>query len=192
MMKNVVLIDYQNVPREIENLDLLSSADCEVWVFLGPNQKKVPAALLNGPRVKPIRISRDGDNAADFHIAFYLGRMSRDEQPPYFHIISKDKGFDPLCKHMKEKSLGLHIERVESIEEVLFVKAKAAIEKDCVAYVLNRLSRVHKPKKLKTLRSSARRWLEGDEALAEKVIKTMKARKLISVDANDNVTYPGA
>jgi len=49
-----------------------------------------------GERAEYVRISGNGSNALDFHIAFYIGQLAAHEPDAYFHIISKVTGFDPL------------------------------------------------------------------------------------------------
>lgn len=34
-------------------------------------------------------------------IAYYIGRLAADEPGAAFNIISKDKGFDPLVRHLR-------------------------------------------------------------------------------------------
>jgi len=42
-------------------------------------------------------------------------------QTPYFHIISKDKGFDPLIKHLKDRKI--FCSRSASVLEIPLVKS---------------------------------------------------------------------
>ena len=55
-------------------------------------------------------------NALDFHIAYYLGVLASVEPLGFFHIISKDTGFDPLIQHLKNKKI--FAARSASIEEM--------------------------------------------------------------------------
>ena len=98
MRKNVVLIDYESV--QPESIDVLLQDHFSVMLFLGSNLTKIPFELAvamqrMGSRAEYIKISGNGPNALDFHIAFYIGQMSGLDPAAYFHIISKDKGFDP-------------------------------------------------------------------------------------------------
>jgi hypothetical protein len=52
-----------------------------------------------------MRISGNGSNALDFHIAFYIGQLAQEDPRGFFHIISKDTGFDPLVTHLKSKQI---------------------------------------------------------------------------------------
>ncbi|MCY1388718.1 PIN domain protein [compost metagenome] len=58
-----------------------------------------------GDRADYIQLDTPGQNALDFHVAYYLGRLAVEEPDAFFHIISRDKGFDPLIKHLKGKSI---------------------------------------------------------------------------------------
>lgn len=94
-------------------------------LFCGANQTKVPfeiAATLQklGPRAEYVKIAGSGPNALDFHIAYYVGYLAADHPGAFFHIISRDKGFDPLIQHLKSKKI-LAI-RSESIADIPLVK----------------------------------------------------------------------
>jgi PIN domain len=105
---NYVLIDYENVQPEA--LTVLEAEHFKVIVFVGASQTKVTfeaaAALqLMGDRAEYIKISGNGSNALDFHIAFYIGKLAAIDPTAYFHIISRDTGFDPLIQHLKAKKI---------------------------------------------------------------------------------------
>ncbi|MNF75384.1 hypothetical protein D3C84_574480 [compost metagenome] len=108
MRTNYVLIDYENV--QVQSLELLQQPHFKIRVFLGPNNTKLPTELAVaiqrfGDRADYIQLDTPGQNALDFHVAYYLGRLAAEDQDAFFHIISRDKGFDPLLKHLKGKSV---------------------------------------------------------------------------------------
>jgi hypothetical protein len=124
MRKNYVLIDFENV--QPESLAMLQHEHFEVKLFLGANQSKVPFEIANAMqsmcgRAEYVKISGNGSNALDFHIAYYLGQLSVKEPHAYFHIISKDTGFDPLIDYMKTK--GISVIRENTIEDIPLLKA---------------------------------------------------------------------
>lgn len=127
---NYVLIDFENVqPR---NLELLQKHPFEVYVFVGENQTKIPYDLAEamqamGEKARHIKISGNGPNALDFHIAFYIGQLAAEDPEGYFHIISKDQGFDPLIRHLRNQ------------------KIKALREKDLAEIPLLRISNALRP-----------------------------------------------
>ena len=108
MKTNYVLIDLENVTPE--HLALLNKDNFRVYVFVGANQPKIPLPIVKavqsmGERAQYIEISGAGPNALDFHIAFYIGQISIRDENAYFHILSKDTGFDPLIAHLKQNHL---------------------------------------------------------------------------------------
>lgn len=123
MRTNIVLIDSENVKPE--SIEKLTYEHFRVMVFVGKNQTRLDFALVHavqslGSNGKFIKISGDGPNALDFHIAYYIGKLSATEPGAYFHIISKDKGFDPLIKHLNEQQI--FCSRASSISEIPLVK----------------------------------------------------------------------
>lgn len=105
---NFVLVDFENVqPKDI---GLLKDGSFKVKVFLGPNQSKIPVSLAAalqslGESAEYIILETAGNNALDFHIAYYIGALSAVEPTAFFHVISKDSGFDPLLKYLKGKKI---------------------------------------------------------------------------------------
>lgn len=105
---NYVLVDFENVqPKDI---GLLKDGPFKVKIFLGPNQSKIPVSLAAalqslGENAEYIILETAGNNALDFHIAYYIGALSADEPAAFFHVISKDSGFDPLLKYLKGKKI---------------------------------------------------------------------------------------
>lgn len=105
---NYVLIDYENV--QVKSLALLKGDQFRVRVFLGPNNTKLPVDLVLamqefGDRAEYIVLETPGANALDFHIAYYIGVLATADPSGFFHIVSKDTGFDPLIKHLKSKKI---------------------------------------------------------------------------------------
>jgi len=77
---------------------VLDKEHFKVIVFIGANQVKVSfevASVLQrmGERAEYIKITGNGSNALDFHVAFYIGQLAAKEPEAYFHIVSKDTGF---------------------------------------------------------------------------------------------------
>jgi len=120
---NIVLIDSENV--QPDSIEKLAYEHFRAIIFLGANQKRIDVDIVKavqalGSGGEYIQISGNGPNALDFHIAFYIGKYSKEYPEAYFHIISKDKGFDPLITHLKEKKI--FCSRWTSISEIPLVK----------------------------------------------------------------------
>jgi hypothetical protein len=158
MRTNYVLIDYESV--QPEDLLALRHEHFRVIVFVGAHQNKVAygmAAALQqmGPNAQYVKISGTGPNALDFHIAFYVGRLAEREPEAYFHIVSKDAGFDPLIVHLKAQKL--RALRVTTVGEIPLLKAgNAKSTPDRVAIIVADLGRrgAAKPRTVATLTST--------------------------------------
>jgi hypothetical protein len=124
---NYLLLDYENIHPK--NLSLLSGHPFKVLVFAGANQTKVPlelAAALQpfGKAAEYITISGSGRNALDFHIAFTIGELSKEDPERCFYIISKDTGFDPLIEHARKKKI--HVSRLNNIGDIPLLRTPGA------------------------------------------------------------------
>lgn len=105
---NYVLIDHENV--QPTDLALLDREDVRLWVFVGAGQVRISSELAiqmqaMHERAAYVRISGNGSNALDFHVAFYIGQLVKDDARGFFHIISRDTGFDPLVEHLKTRKV---------------------------------------------------------------------------------------
>jgi len=155
MRTNYVLVDYENVqPATISALD---QEHFKVVVFVGANQSKVSfevASLLQriGSRASYIKISGNGSNALDFHIAFYIGQIAATDPDAYFHIISKDTGFDPLITHLKTKKiLACRSRDVSDMPIVKAANSKSPVEKLAVIVAHLQQRGANRPRTVKTL-----------------------------------------
>lgn len=124
MRTNFVLLDSENVKPE--SIEKLKHDHFRVVVFVGANQKRLDFPIVNavhslGSNGSYVQISGHGPNALDLHIAYYIGKFSAANPDAYFHIISKDKGFDPLIKHLKEQKI--FCSRSSSVSEIPLVKS---------------------------------------------------------------------
>ena len=127
MAESVLLVDYENIGK----IDLSGIPDgVRVPFFFGGSQRTVPteflkAALKLGERFLPIDIEGQGKNALDFHIAFYLGEYLARAPHTACVILSKDKGFDPLVRHLNRR--GFAVRRANSMAEALASRGAPAV-----------------------------------------------------------------
>lgn len=195
---NYVLIDYESVQPEA--LSVLHEDHFRLIVFVGATQAKVAfetAAALQrmGERASYIKIAGSGPNALDFHIAFYIGQLSLQDSSSYFHIISKDTGFDPLLQHLKDrKILAARWRDVSEIPLLKISNAKLPGEKVVliVAHLQSRGSA--RPRKVKTLSNTINALFQNQLAESELValINELQAQALISIsDTNVSYSLPG-
>jgi len=112
------LIDFENVQPKA--LDRLQPGSARIKVFLGQHQSRLMLELVQalqpfGKDAEYIQIQGSGPDAVDFHIAFYIGRLAAAHPGASFTIVSKDRGFDPLIKHLG--TLGIACRRLPEIPE---------------------------------------------------------------------------
>jgi PIN domain len=158
MRTNYILIDFENVqPDSLEQLD---HDQFKLLVFLGAHQGKVPVEVATsvqplGQRAEYIQISGSGPNALDFHIAYYIGLLAAADPSAYFHIISKDSGFDPLIQHLRSKKI--FARRATAIFDIPLVKvcnSKSILERIELILAKLRQPNVPKPRTVKKLGST--------------------------------------
>ena len=194
MRQNIVLIDFENVQPDI--IAALAQDHFRVLVFVGAHQTKVPfetAASLQrlGSRAEYIKVSGSGANALDFHIAYYIGKLAAADPTAYFHIVTKDTGFDPLIAHLKNNKI--LVRRVKEIGDIPLIKAvNTKTPKERVEIVLEKLHqpKATKPRSVKTLKSAVaslfQKQLSEEELVA--VIDTMVKSGAITIEGT-KVTY---
>lgn len=194
MSTRYLLIDFENV--QPKNLQSLTDHKFKIIVFVGANQAKVPfdlalAMQTLGDRAEYVKINGSGKNALDFHIAFYIGELAAKDSTASFHIISKDTGFDPLIKHLKNRKI--QVQRQRDLGEIPALRVSSATSDDekINAIVKNLAGRGQaRPRKVKTLANTINalftQLLDEGELLA--LIDELKKRKYIVVNQG-NVSY---
>ena len=194
MLTNYVLIDFENV--QPKNLEILTNHPFKIFVFVGANQAKLPfdlaAAMQDlGDNAKYIKISGNGQNALDFHIAFYVGQLSLQDPDGYFHIISKDTGFDPLIKYLKARKIKIQRERDLAEIPVLRISRSTSNDEKIAAIIKNLAGRGQsRPRKVKTLANTINslftKKLEESELMS--LVNELQERKYIVINQG-NVSY---
>ncbi len=194
MATNYVLIDFENV--QPSNLEVLQHHSFKVLVFVGATQTKVPFDLATamqklGDSAQYVKIEGSGKNALDFHIAYYIGELATNEPGAFFHIISRDTGFDPLIKHLKNKKIKIQRERDLAEIPVLRLSAATSSDEKISAIVKNLAGRGQsRPRKVKTLSNTINSLFT--ENLSEQqlsvLIKELEQKQYIKV-SNNNVSY---
>lgn len=194
MKTNYVLIDYENVQPEA--MAVLAQEHFKVIVFVGANQAKVTFEVASalqqmGDRAEYVKITGNGSNALDFHIAFYIGVLAGIEPDAYFHIVSKDTGFDPFIQHLKAKKILAC--RSKDVTDIPIVKAaNSKSPADRVAVVIADLKRrgTSRPRAVKTLSSTISGIFQkqiSDQDVAS-LIATLQKQGVVIVNGT-KVTY---
>ena len=199
MPKNYILMDYENV--QPDNFSLLgeiepSIAEFDVLVFVGAKQATISfdfaLSIQNmGIKAAYVKCSVTQKNAADFLLSFHLGRLIQIDPDGYFHILSKDTGFDSLVTHLREQKHKVH--RLVDISEIFivskYVKPVAVMPaKVVISHADNVIANLKghgssKPRRVKTLKSTIANLIKGDQdASTEKVFNTLVRSKVVIVE----------
>ena len=187
----LLLVDFENV----QQVDLTRLDDhFRVLIFVGAGQKSVPIELVSsaqrlGDRVEWQRVEGNGSNALDFHIACHLGRVLEREPNVHCVVLSKDKGFDPLLKHLNKS--GLKCKRINSLLEL--EPKSATVEEPNFKRVFELLSKSEKksrPRKRKTLSQHISSMFQKNISQAEvdRIIDILFANKMVS-ESNNTISY---
>lgn len=194
MKTNYILIDYENVQPAA--LTVLDQEYFKVIVFVGANQSKITfeiaAALQHmGSRATYVRIAGTGPNALDFHIAYYIGHLATQEPDAYFHIISKDTGFDPLIQYLKNQKIRVY--RSRDVNDMPIVKAATAFSpSEQVAVILTNFQQrgPAKPRTVKSLSGTIdtlfQKRLSAEEIAL--LVQTLQMQGVIQIQ-DTKVTY---
>jgi hypothetical protein len=187
---NVVLIDYENLQPVVA--EALAAPIFKVWVFVGAQQAKVKFDLVDllqrkGEDARVIKMRSSGRNALDFHMSYYLGKLSTEQPDAYFHLIAEDTGMDPLVEHLKEQ--GVRVSRWASVFDIPVVKASPSESDDdklsrIVEYLIQRGSQ--RPASMKTLLGSTVALFQPklDEASAAGLLEKLRVNGVFEVDGS--------
>jgi hypothetical protein len=103
-----VFVDFENV-RTVD-CDVLRDGSVSLTLLIGARQTKLDVDLVeqlldHADSVQIVRMKSSGKNALDFAVAYYLGRAALADPMGRFHIISKDKDYDPLIEHLRSQGI---------------------------------------------------------------------------------------
>ncbi len=193
MRTNYVLVDFESV--QPESLARLAQEHFKVIVFVGASQLKIPfefAVSLQqlGSRGEYVKISGNGRNALDFHIAYYLGRLAAEDPTAHFHIISKDTGFDPLIEHLRCREIAAA--RVPAVSNIPAIQAAAVTPfQERINTILSRLRTLKaRPRTIKTLSSVITSWFRDQISEQEVASLIQNLSGLEYIELNETkVTY---
>ena len=191
LSNRLLLVDYENV----QSVDFgLLGEGFDVIVFVGASQKSVPIDVVAhaqrlGDRVEWQRVDGNGSNALDFYIACQLGRVI--ERTPKVHciVLSKDKGFDPLLRHLNKN--GLTCRRINSLLELH--PRTATTDEPNYKRVVDALGKTEKnarPRKRLTLSQNISSMFQKSitQQDVDRIIDLLFANKMISETSN-RITY---
>lgn len=189
MSARYVFIDYQNV----QPTRLVHDWRERLLVFLGSNQSEDSARKRLGTDVTYIKMTGEGRNALDFHIAFYVGKFLTNEPESEIWIVSNDTDFRHLVQHLTEK--GFQIEQVSNLSSIKSrVASPAAAPSELPKVDSKRLAAIERhittapPKRLRALYNFLRTHLTPTRTEIRAYVQALQKRRILTLDAN-KVSY---
>lgn len=185
-----IFIDYENVCEA--NLARIVGKPVRVFMVLGVRHKNLPVSLFlfaqdHPEQLRIIQTQVEGRNALDFVLTLELGRMIANDPGGYYHIVSKDTGFDSIVRHLKsEKKL---IARHASLQEISALRTP----EERLAHLQAELQDTAKPRPTtrKTLANKIKSAFQhnAEPEFIENAIKIFVHSGLLDFTENDKVLY---
>ncbi len=191
LSQKLLLVDWENV--QVLDFGLLGE-DLQVIVFVGASQKSVPMEVVAsaqplGSRVDWRRVDGNGNNALDFYIACELGRIVERTPSARCIVLSKDKGFDPLLRHLNKN--GLKCRRINSLLEL---RPTGTTTKEPnykrVVELLGKTEKNARPRKRSTLSQHISSMFQKSlpQKDVDRIVDLLFANKMIS-ESNGRIAY---
>jgi hypothetical protein len=201
---NHVFVDFENVQKI--DLALIGTKAVRFTLLLGAKQTKLDVELVeklmeHAASVELIRLTASGKNALDFALSYYLGRKTLADPTAYFHVISKDKGYEPLIDHLRSRHI--RVRRHDDISTLTFSHrpkeappgkiTEPAGTDDLLKQVVERLRKnvANRPKKTATLLSHLKSLLgkNATEAAASDLLKRLQKAGHLTIGEKNAVSY---
>ncbi len=195
MKQNYIFVDYENV-HDVD-LALMDGKPVVVELVLGEQHKNLPVSMVERllarhAQIKLVKAGKSGRNALDFVLAYRVGVVSAADPKGFFHIVSRDTGFDALVAHLKLN--GILARRDESFAKAFEMKEPAVVPaEDRLKVVTEKLgkNKTNRPKRKKTLLSHINSYFGNKltEAELEDMVLKLTASGIIEIGEKGGVTY---
>lgn len=173
---NHVFVDFENVHHV--DLTLIGAKAVSFTLMVGAKQTKLDTDLVeklmaHSSSVQLVKLKTSGKNALDFALAYYLGRAALADPTAYFHIVSKDGGYDPLIEHLRDRHV--NVQRHASCADITFTwpGKKTPLSEPIVQKTVVKKVAAKKVAK-KTVAKKAAKKMDSEETWMERVLKDFK------------------
>lgn len=191
-----VFVDFENVPTV--DLALVEDLPVHVTLLIGEKQKRLDLALVrqihrHAARVTLIEVGASGRNALDLVLACHLGQGVVNQPGATFHIISRDKDYNPLVAHLR--AADVNVTRHDDFAALPFLRRATAgpSPDDRLPKLIDRLSHktTSRPVRRKTLLSHIQAFYANrlSPADLEGIVSALQERGVIAFDEKDRVRY---
>ena len=192
----ILLIDLENCPSQLSVLLKDLEQYQQVIICYAQTGAKIPLDwlmplndMINQERLKIIKMPNTGKNAADFGICFLAGMlMAEQPQNTHFVIMSNDSDLDHTIKLLK--SYGRTAERIslkkEEVTTTIVNIKETTLKGYCQKLIIQQKNR---PSSQTSLLNSLRSYYGQDLNTAESSFNQLLELGLITLTANNKVTY---
>ncbi|EIJ33191.1 PIN domain-containing protein [Thiothrix nivea] len=192
---NYILVDFENT--QAIDLALIKNKPVVVILLIGEKQKHLPVTLVRQllefpDKVRLIESAGSGKNALDFILACQVGQLSQQDPAGFYHIVSKDKGFDPLVAHLKQQKI--FAARHDAFAQIpLFVDQRTVSSNDKIQLLTEYFTKHAKNRPAKRtsliayINAVFAKQLPESEVLG--LVQVLEQRKLITFNNHDKVSY---
>ena len=216
-----VFVDFENV--QAVDLSGIGGKPVDVTLLLGKMQRRLDVALVqqireHATQVRLIEMNATGKNALDLAVAYHVGATAATDPGASFHIVSRDRDFEPLIGHLRQSGMKVFRHDAFSIQAILAqqkaapaerrappkaaapaerrASTKASAPPDKVAITADRLRRStsNRPARKTTLLAHIKSQLRGQlgPTEADEILDGLVARGSIAIDPRGRVSYPMA
>jgi hypothetical protein len=212
-----VFVDFENV-TEID-LGAVKGKPVHVTLLIGKKQTWLDLTLVRQihqlhAQVDLVEVGASGHNALDLTLTYYLGRTVQRAPGAHYHIVSKDKDFEPMIGHARGE--GIKVARYDSFAALPFLapaKKPAAPPKHAVpakaAPAARKPTVDHRARVLARLKNHASRNRPADELALRHYLETglgksatettvndfvreLRETGIVAIDPKGKVSYPAA
>lgn len=206
---NHVFIDFENV--SLIDPTMIGADSFHFTIFIGAKQTKlntslVEALIAHASSVQLVRVTTTGKNALDLVLASYVGQAVLSHPSALFHIVSKDKDYDALITHLRERQIAIqrHVDcsKITSgskasspavkVAKKTPAKAKAG-KQDGYSLLVAHLRKniATRPKTKKSLFGVMKNFLEkgASEDAKQPLFERLKSDGHLSSDDKDRILY---
>jgi hypothetical protein len=190
-----VFVDFENV--HTVDLALIASQPVHVTLLIGEKQKRLDLALVrqihrHAAQVELVEVGATGRNALDLVLACHLGKAVVQHPGGLFHIVSKDKDFNPLVGHLRAEDI--NVARHDVFTSLPFLTPpKTTAADDRLTKLIDGLQgqQRSRPQRRKTLLSHIQAFYNNRLAPpeAEAVVDDLQQRGILSIDEKGKVSY---
>jgi len=195
LRQNYIFVDYENV-QDLD-LNLIAGKAVKVILIVGTQRKTVPATLARQlhkykEQVEWVESEGTSPNALDLVLAYQVGLYVKLDPAGYFHVLSRDKDYDPLIAHLRtNKILATRDEELSKVPVLIDPRSLPLNER--VEYVRGRLekNKASRPARKKTLASTVHAICHkqlGQEQVDE-ILNSLEQRNALKFGPNGTVTY---